>query len=108
MDTNKPEEKYHDELREKARSIVNFKTHRTIFILANVLIWLVSMFLYFAFEFTWIWAIFPTAIWAVILAFHYLWIFRWNNDRIEKEYQKLLKKTQHKIDPELPGKQNNE
>ncbi len=92
MDTNPFEYKYHEQLREKARSIVNFKMHRTVFLLANILIWLVNMFLYFAFQLTWVWAIFPTSIWAVILIFHYFWVFKWNNDRIENEYQKLLRK----------------
>ena len=88
--------KQHEELREKARAIANFKMHRTIFILANLLIWLVSALLYFAFQLTWWWAFFPTAIWAVILVFHYLWVFRWNKDRVEKEYVKLLKEMEKK------------
>jgi MFS superfamily sulfate permease-like transporter len=88
--------KLHEELREKARAIANFKMHRTIFILANVLIWLVSALLYFAFQLTWWWAFFPTAIWLVILTFHYLWVFRWNKDRVEKEYIKLLKEIEKK------------
>lgn len=92
MNTNIIDLRLKDEMREKARAIVNFKMHRTVFILANVLIWLVSAFLQFAFQVTWLWAIFPTAIWGVILAFHYLWVFQWSKDRVEKEYQKLLKK----------------
>jgi len=88
--------KLHEELREKARAIANFKMHRTIFILANLLIWLVSALLYFAFQLTWWWAFFPTAIWLVILTFHYLWVFRWNKDRVEKEYIKLLKEIEKK------------
>jgi len=83
--------KLHEELREKARAITNFKMHRTVFFLANILIWLVSAFLFYAFKTTWMWAIFPTAIWGVILIFHYFWTFKWNKDRVEKEYQKLLK-----------------
>lgn len=88
--------KFHTELREKARSVVNFKMHRTIFILANILIWLVSALLFYAFSLTWLWSIFPTGIWLIILIFHYLWVFRWNNDRVEKEYQRLLKQMESK------------
>jgi L-asparagine transporter-like permease len=96
MENNRSELKLHTELREKARSNVNFKMHRTIFFLANILIWLVSALLYYAFSLTWLWAIFPTAIWLIILIFHYLWVFRWNKDRVEKEYQKLLKEFEKK------------
>ena len=84
------------QLREKARVIVNFKMHRSVFLLANLLIWLVSALLFFAFELLWEWAIFPTAIWLIILIFHYLWVFRWNKDRVEKVYQELKKDKEKK------------
>lgn len=98
------EQKRHDELIEKARSIVNFRMHRTIYFLSNILIWLVSIFLYFAFEVTWVWAIFPSSIWLVILIFHYLYLFKWNHDQVEKEYQKLVlkaKKAEEKSEQEI-------
>ncbi len=109
--------KFHTELREKARSVVNFKMHRTIFILANILIWLVSASLYYAFSLTWLWSIFPTGIWLIILIFHYLWVFRWNSDRLEKEYQRLLQQMEKKqkeqensveiIEPDVENQKSN-
>jgi L-asparagine transporter-like permease len=112
MNNSLADSKFHEDLRDKARSIVSYKMHRTVFILANVLIWLICIFLYYAFKVTWVWAIFPTAIWTVILVFHHLWVFKWNKDRVEKEYQKLLSKIEKKqfSEPEATGfdQQNNE
>ena len=94
MQNEQNDYRLHEELREKARAIANFKMHLTVFILANVLIWLVGIFFHYVNIAIWYWAVFPTGIWSVIVIFHYLWVFKWNKDRVEKEYKKLLEKMQ--------------
>ncbi len=97
MNNTQSDGKLNQELWEKARAVANYKMHCIIFILANAFLWLVSIFLSFAFKVTWLWAIFPTAIWVIILIFQYYWIFKWNKIHIQKEYDKLLNKTEKKI-----------
>lgn len=79
-----------------ARSRVGFKTHATIYALANLLIWLLWLLVYYIFEITFPWALFPTVGWGIGLTFHYLSVFKWNDKWVEKEYRKLIELEQKK------------
>ncbi len=81
-----------DKLRERARSLVYFKNHLIIFILANIFIWIVWFFWYYIInKEIKLWAAFPTLIWFIIIIFHYLWVYKWTATQFEKKYNKLVK-----------------
>jgi energy-coupling factor transporter transmembrane protein EcfT len=90
-----------DEIRKEARSIVNFKIHFTIFILSNVFIWVLSIFLYYYFQTSFIWSVFPTLIWLTIIIFHYFYVYKWNKKQIEKQYIKLVEKLEENNKEEI-------
>ncbi|MBN2728586.1 MAG: 2TM domain-containing protein [Bacteroidales bacterium] len=77
------------ELMKAAKARVAFKTHFMIFIMGNILIWLIWLMMYYVFEVTFPWALFPTIGWGVGLAFHFFIVFKWNEKWVEKEYQRL-------------------
>lgn len=85
-----------DNLLKYAQKRVGFKVHLIIFILGNLLLWVLYFLFYYLFNFTFPWAIFPTLIWTIALAFHYFVVFKWNEKWVESEYQKLLKQQQEK------------
>jgi len=92
MNTPEIDNDKREKLRERARSLVNFKVHFIVFILSNLLIWIIWLFLFYAFQVSQLWAVFPTMIWLILLIFHYLWVYRWNATQVEKEYNRLVKK----------------
>ncbi len=96
-----------NELMKAAKARVTFKTHFMIFIMGNILIWLVWLMMYYIFIVTFPWALFPTVGWGVGLAFHYFIVFKWNEKWVEKEYQRL-KTAQHNKAEEnnITSKQN--
>ncbi len=83
-------------LMKTARERVAFKAHLTIFILGNVMIWLLWILLYYIFSVTFPWALFPTLGWGVAIAYHYFKVYKWNEKWIEQEYEKLLKEQQER------------
>lgn len=86
-----------------ARERVNFKAHLIIFILGNVLLWLLWILLYYIFSVTFPWALFPTLIWGVALLYHYFVVYKWNEKWIAKEYNKLLEESRNdKTNSQLP------
>jgi hypothetical protein len=78
------------ELLKMARSRVNFKAHFIIFILGNVMLWLLWIMLYYIFNVGFPWALFPTLGWGIALLFHYFKVFKWNEKWVEQEYSKLI------------------
>lgn len=77
----------------KAKKRVAFKTHLTIYLLANILFWLLWIFVsYGKDDFILPWAVLPTLGWGVAVVFHYLYAFKWNANLVEKEYEKLINK----------------
>ncbi len=77
----------------KAKKRVAFKTHLTIYILTNILLWLLWVFVsYGKDDFILPWAVLPTIGWGVAVIFHYLYAFKWNASLIDKEYEKLINK----------------
>ena len=60
----------------KAKARVNFKIHLVIYILTNILFWLLWVFgVSFSENEKLPWPIFTTGTWGVILIFHYLIVF---------------------------------
>ncbi len=78
----------------KARKRVAFKTHLTIYILVNLLLWLLWLFVSYNTNdnFPLPWPVLPTVGWGIGVVFHYLYAFKWNANLVEKEYEKLIKK----------------
>lgn len=91
METNNP----NPVLMKVARDRVSFKAHLTIFVLGNVMIWLLWIMLYYIFSVTFPWALFPTLCWGVALAYHYFKVYKWNEKWVEQEYQRLLHEGGH-------------
>lgn len=79
------------ELMKAARDRVAFKAHFIIFVLGNIMIWLLWILLYYIFNVTFPWALFPTLGWGVAIAFHYFKVFRWNEKWVQQEYEKLVR-----------------
>lgn len=79
-----------------AKTRVGFKTHMMIYVLANILLWLIWLMMYYVFTISFPWALFPTIGWGVGLGFHYFMVFKWNEKWVEKEYQRLVKEQEDK------------
>lgn len=77
-----------------AKRRASYKAHLIIYILANLLIWLIYILLMYSLSVTFPWALFPTIGWGIGLAFHYFFVFRWNDKMVEKELQKLRKEAE--------------
>lgn len=80
------------ELLKKAKMIVNFKIHLTIFILGLIFFILLDILFYLLFDFSLLWIIFPIGIWLIFLIFHYYYAYKWNETMIQKELEKLKQK----------------
>ncbi|MEI6347716.1 MAG: 2TM domain-containing protein [Bacteroidota bacterium] len=78
----------------KAKRSVGFKSHFTIYILVNILFWLLWIFISYGDtdKFPLPWPVLPTVGWGVAIVFHYLYAFKWSSNLIDKEYEKLIKK----------------
>ena len=93
-------------LRKKAQKRVNFKIHFTVFILANLLIWLFWFFIFSNMDdgvfrqATLNTLLFVSLVWTICIFAHYLLIYKWNKSYVEKEIVRL-KKEQEKKEKEL-------
>lgn len=93
--TNTVEESKEEKaLRKKAKRRVNMRVHFTIFVLVNLILWLLYFFLFKEsslgsgmLKF----CLGLTLIWAVIVYAHYLVVFKWGNRSVDKEVKKLRK-----------------
>lgn len=74
----------------KAKARVNFKIHLVVYLLSNILFWLFWIFLGGGGELPW--PIFPSGVWGIIVIFHYLMVFYWNQKLVDKEYERLVEK----------------
>lgn len=90
-----------NELMKAAKARVAFKTHLMVFIMGNILIWLVWLMMYYIFIIIFPWALFPTVGWGVGLVFHYFIVFKWNEKWVEKEYQRLKTEQQKATDTNI-------
>ena len=78
----------------KAKKRVQFKVHLMIFILTNLILWLLLYFVSnllkeeikdVAFQFI----LFISLTWGVVVFAHYLIVYKWGKTLIEKEFDKL-------------------
>jgi len=83
----------------KAQKRVQFKVHLMIFILTNLLLWLLfgfgaKLFTEDARSFVLQFVLFISLTWGVVLTAHYLIVYKWGKTLVEKEFDKL--KEDHK------------
>ena len=83
-------------LRKKAQKRVNFKIHFTVFILANLLIWLFWFFILSSLELALDACIFISSVWTICMIAHYLIIYKWNKSYVDKEIAQLKKEQERK------------
>jgi len=80
-----------------AKKRVAFKKHLTIYILINLLLWVLFYFLFRKSEdkmfFNSILFVFIT--WTIITIGHYFYAMKWNKKMLEKEIEFLLKEKNH-------------
>jgi len=88
-----------------AKKRVAFKKHLTIYILANLLLWISFFFLFkkldnpentFLYSF-----LFISLIWSILLIGHYFYAIKWNKKMVEKEVQSLIKETMEQKEEEM-------
>lgn len=81
-------------LYDKAKKRAKFKVHVMIFILANLILWLIYSFGFklfreevksAAFQFI----LFVSLVWGVVAIAHYLIVYKWGKTHVDKEFHKL-------------------
>lgn len=94
--------KIEQELYRKASARASYKKHLIIYILVNLLLWIVWFFIFRNNEdktfFTAI--LFVSFAWLVILIAHFFFVYKFNQSMIEKELKKL-KKERKKVEEEV-------
>jgi cation transport ATPase len=93
----KPTPASKDLILKTAKKRVQFKQHMIIFILLNLLLWVVYFFLFrgkHTDDNTFLQVnLFILITWAIILIGHYFYAMKWNKQMVEKEVQALIKET---------------
>lgn len=89
-------------LTKKAQKRVSFKIHIIIYILANLLIWLLWFFIFskmtdldqrgLALNIF----LFITLVWGIFVIAHYLFVYKWDKTYVEKEIDNLKKEREKK------------
>ena len=88
--------------RKKAQKRVSFKIHFTVFLLANLLIWLCWFFIFNSInddvfkQATLKTFLFISLVWIICVFTHYLLIYKWNKSYVEKEMVRLKKEQERK------------
>jgi ACR3 family arsenite efflux pump ArsB len=81
-----------------AKKRVHFKKHITIYILLNLLLWVIFLFLFrgkHANERVFLQInLFILCIWTILIIGHYFYAIKWNKKMIDKEVQSILKETE--------------
>lgn len=103
LDKQRQNQKDQDEARlyKKASQRAGFKIHLAIFILGNLLLWVLWYFLIrggqdaTSAKITNVF-IFISIIWLIVLIFHYLFVYQWNKAMVEKELGKLKRELKEK------------
>ncbi len=80
------EEVKNDQLWQQAKARVDFKSHLTVYVIINALLWLIWLFSSGIYSYPW--PIWPTIGWGVGVLFNYLGVYKSVNS-VEKEYEKL-------------------
>lgn len=85
----------------KARKRVQFKVHLMIFVLTNLILWLIfwfgsKLFKEDARSFVLQFVLFVSLAWGVVVYAHYLIVYKWGKTLVEKEFDKLKKEHKKK------------
>jgi len=75
-----------DQLWQQAKARAEFKTHLTVYLIINALLWIIWLFT--GGTQTYPWPIWPTIGWGIGIIFNYLGVYKFSNT-VEKEYEKL-------------------
>jgi hypothetical protein len=101
----KPPPASKDIILKTAKKRVQFKQHVIIFILANLLLWVVYFFLFrgkHTGDATFFKANFFILLsWGIILAGHYFYAMKWNKQMVDKEVKAMIKETIEKAEKEI-------
>ena len=79
------------QLWQQAKARAEFKTHLSVYIVVNAMLWLIWFFTGGIHAYPW--PIWPTAGWGIGIIFNYLGAYKFSNTA-EKEYEKLRQKKQ--------------
>lgn len=93
-------DKLYDQVRTRVKSRKKFYSHILTWVIMSVFFILINLFTtdYF-------WAIFPILAWGIGVAFHGIQVFsdEWEDQEVEKEYERLKKRTMDFHGEELEG-----
>ena len=94
-----------DLLLQTAKKRVQFKKHLLIYILVNLLLWVVYFFLFRGRpveenRFLQM-ALFVLCVWTIIIVGHYFYAMKWNKKMVEKEVQSLIKEAMEQKEEEM-------
>jgi fatty acid desaturase len=78
-----------------AKKRVGFKKHLTVYILVNLLLWVMYYFFFKGKPDTTFFQtiLFISIIWTIIIIGHYFYAIKWNKKMLEKEVENIMKKT---------------
>ena len=121
METNlsEKEEMVDPKIYKQANKRVAFKTHFIIYLLAMAIIWILYVFVFRSADDTVSTAVtgaltylrfaaFVTALWTVLVIAHYLFVYKLNNNMLDKEIKKVKKEIEKKkAELELLKAENN-
>lgn len=90
-------------LYKQASRRVAFKSHVFLYILINLLLWVVWAFIFRTKDDTTFFTciLFVTIVWFIILMVHYIIVYRGTKSMVEKELKKLQKEIQDKSQEEI-------
>lgn len=89
-------------LAKKAQKRVSFKIHIIIYILANLLIWILWFFIFSKMndvgqrQLALNIFLFITLVWGIFVIAHYFFVYKWNKTYIDKEVERLKKEQKDK------------
>lgn len=96
---NNSQELVDKKIYKKAAKRVAFKFHLAIYLCAMIVLWLIYYFVFKNFEavdqILKVYA-FLTALWTVIIVFHYIFVYKLNNSLLDKEIKKIQKEIEEK------------
>ncbi len=81
-------EEINEQLWQQAKARADFKTHLTVYLIINGVLWLIWLFSSGTHSHPW--PVWPTLGWGIGLLFNYLDVYKFRNT-VEKEYEKLKK-----------------
>jgi hypothetical protein len=91
------------ELAKKAKKRIAFKIHWAIYLLVNLLFWLIWFFIFKGSKYIDLSTsvrngfLFITLTWGICIIAHYLIVYKWNKTLVEKEIKHLKKERKKKL-----------